>query len=489
MLAHGFISHVSNEHLFCAKNILYRFSAEIDPLVLVTAAAKRDAGDMDNNSEGEEEDHNLLMNEMSQDAISLTLCQKDLKTAHIAIMKTIKYANIFLDQLINIDARFRIVLKKSKYYKQGFLAIAIIVILFAAAFILEIVQVHMYWKGEHQYGIVSLSTITVALSLMSAALWKVLKISSEVKESLSVATELSQYRHRFNVFQKQIKMAILKHDDSESEDDDAGEDGPFDEDDAEEDMNYDTFFSKFADEGDHTLEAAIVNDNSVHDKDADLTGASQMIAAEAEDGDGDDIGDDDNGSNHDQEDFDHMLSEDYGDGDGDYPDDHRHISHSLRPSSPRSSTFGFAFRAHPSSDATFRRGNQPNQDQRTSSQDSPHQEFWPNDPLLIKRSLDMIGQRDKQNPHQRDSLLRPIRIHKPGAPEVSLIPIDNDFFVGKCFIWIAHLKDTPLQSLERKRKFQYIVQGQFKTAIPFASIYTGQIFNGPFQQLPNKWYS
>lgn len=490
MIVYGFMSHVSYEHLFCAKNILYRFSAEIDPLVNVTAAAKRDAGDMGDDSEVEEEDHNLLMNEMSQDAISLTLCQKDLKTANIAIMKTIKYANIFLDQLINIDGRFRIVLSKLKHYKRGFLVIAIVIILFASTVSMGIVQVQVNWKGEYQYGLVSISMMTVFLSLISGALWKVLKISSEIKESLSVAAELNQYRNRFNVFQRRIKMAILKRDESDSEDDDAREDGQFDEDDAEEDMDYNTFFSKFVDEGDNTLEAAIINDSSVHDREADLPSGAAMRAVRAlEAEDGDDIGDDNYSNREDEEEeeeeaFDRILSED----DGDY----RNLSHSLSSSPPRSSTKGLVTRVSSSSRGIFRRSIQPigsprNQGQPSSSNTFFREEFWPNDPILVKRSISMIGQRDKENSIQRDSLLRPIRIHRPGAPEVSLIPIDNDFFVGKCYIWIAHLKDTPLQSLERKRKFQYIVQGQFKTTIPFSSIYTGHIFNGPFQQLPNKW--
>ena len=493
MLVYGFISHVSNEHLFCAKNILYRFSAEIDPLVLVTAAAKRDAGDMGDDSEVEEEDHNLLMSEMSQDAISLTLCQKDLKTAHIAIMKTIKYANVFLDQLINIDGRFRIVLSKLKHYKRGFLIIAIVIILFATAVTMEIVQVQINWRGEHHYGLASICMMAVFFSLMSGAIWKVFKISYEIKESLSVAAELSRYRNRFNDFQKRIKMAILKRDDSDSDDDDAREDAPFDEDDAEEDMNYDAFFSKFVDEGDNTLEEAIVNDSSVHDRETELPGASAMRAVHALEAEDEDEDGDNNSNQEDDEDeeaFDRILSED----DGDYPDDHRNLSHSLSSSPPRSSSAkGFMSRARSPSSSIFRRATRPSgspriQEQASSSNDSFREVFWPNDPILVKRSLGMIGQRDKENSNQRNSLLRPIRIHRPGAPEVSLIPIDNDFFVGKCFIWIAHLKDTPLQSLERKRKFQYIVQGQFKTTTPFSSIYTGQIFNGPFQQLPNKWY-
>lgn len=32
LLNAGFLSHVSHEHLFCPKNLLYRFSVEIDPL-------------------------------------------------------------------------------------------------------------------------------------------------------------------------------------------------------------------------------------------------------------------------------------------------------------------------------------------------------------------------------------------------------------------------------------------------------------------------
>jgi hypothetical protein len=34
---------------------------------------------------------------------------------------------------------------------------------------------------------------------------------------------------------------------------------------------------------------------------------------------------------------------------------------------------------------------------------------------------------------------------------------------------------------------QYTIQGRFKQNIPFASLYTGQIFQDPLKKLPSRW--
>jgi hypothetical protein len=43
------------------------------------------------------------------------------------------------------------------------------------------------------------------------------------------------------------------------------------------------------------------------------------------------------------------------------------------------------------------------------------------------------------------------------------------------------------QQRNRKRKFRALLQGRFKRAIPFSSVYTGQVLDEPIRSLPAKW--
>lgn len=52
LLNFDLLSHVNHEHLFCAKNLLYRFSVEIDPLITSRNDDDGDADD-DNTNIGE----------------------------------------------------------------------------------------------------------------------------------------------------------------------------------------------------------------------------------------------------------------------------------------------------------------------------------------------------------------------------------------------------------------------------------------------------
>lgn len=65
MLNYGVISHVSSEHLFCAKKLLYRFSVEIDPL---TAKDQDECDPEDGEEQGIE---NMLLSEISNDTNQL----------------------------------------------------------------------------------------------------------------------------------------------------------------------------------------------------------------------------------------------------------------------------------------------------------------------------------------------------------------------------------------------------------------------------------
>ena len=40
---------------------------------------------------------------------------------------------------------------------------------------------------------------------------------------------------------------------------------------------------------------------------------------------------------------------------------------------------------------------------------------------------------------------------------------------------------------KRQRRFQYVIQGQFKQPLPFTTVYTGQAFSRTLVELPARW--
>ena len=67
---------------------------------------------------------------------------------------------------------------------------------------------------------------------------------------------------------------------------------------------------------------------------------------------------------------------------------------------------------------------------------------WPNHPILVKRSQAMLS-KSHLSAHEFNKLSLPIQIHQPGEPELSEFPIESDLFIGKGYILIADLKDSP----------------------------------------------
>jgi len=123
--------------------------------------------------------------------------------------------------------------------------------------------------------------------------------------------------------------------------------------------------------------------------------------------------------------------------------------------------------------------------ERTPSLDSISEvmQNWPNDPIMVRRSPSMIR---SDITEQREHLCLPIHIHNKESPELSFISIDSDYFIGKCYLLIAGLKDSPTHFRKRKRKLQAIIQGRFKKDIPFNKVYIGEIFDGAIRQLSAK---
>eukprot|EP00597_Dinobryon_sp_UTEXLB2267_P010167 CAMPEP_0170104094 /NCGR_PEP_ID=MMETSP0020_2-20130122/3906_1 /TAXON_ID=98059 /ORGANISM="Dinobryon sp., Strain UTEXLB2267" /LENGTH=775 /DNA_ID=CAMNT_0010327829 /DNA_START=547 /DNA_END=2874 /DNA_ORIENTATION=+ len=454
MLIHGYISHVSYEHLFCAKNILYRFHSDIDPLVLLPQSRKPDMVD---GSDDEDEEHNMLLHEMSNDAISLTLCQKDLKKAHITIEKAFKYTNISLDLLAISQNNGRKSLRALHHYKIAFSVLATIVV-----FIVLQIWAHYFFQTSSpiilgwNYHYV---TVMLVFAIFSAVLFFniLLRLINKPKSAASSehVLEIERHRTRFIDFQRHVRHTVLKCDESDSEDSSVpGE---------EDGLHYEQLINHLHDEGEETVPSHPLLPSA---KDGgEYPNLSLSLSAE-------DPYDHDESNNGDESDDNPIFTDD----DSEY---------NSRP--PSSSHLDISHRRKARTDR-LQRMQRFEQQQPAPLYDSlPLSEPWPNEPILLKRSVGMLSARDCNDSKQMEYLLKPLTIHKAGPTKLSLIPIDNDFFVGKAYIWISHLKDTPAVPFPRQRKFQSVVQGQFKVPVPFSSLYTGQIFQGPFEQLPNKW--
>lgn len=113
---------------------------------------------------------------------------------------------------------------------------------------------------------------------------------------------------------------------------------------------------------------------------------------------------------------------------------------------------------------------------------NPEQE-WPNYPLLIRRSSDMLAKH--LTTAEREVLLEPLRLHRK---ELSVVDFENEYFIGKAYLIFNNLPDTN-QDLFRgkKRQFQTIIQGKFKQSIPFTNLYIGQAYNEQPPQPPSSW--
>ena len=111
---------------------------------------------------------------------------------------------------------------------------------------------------------------------------------------------------------------------------------------------------------------------------------------------------------------------------------------------------------------------------------------WPNNPIMIRMSDAMLPSSISES--KKIEMSKIIQIHKPGNPEASEIPFESDLFIGKAYIIIDGLADSPHSYFKRKnRKFQFVIQGQFKQRTPFCNVYTGQVLDEPVNQLPAKW--
>lgn len=115
-------------------------------------------------------------------------------------------------------------------------------------------------------------------------------------------------------------------------------------------------------------------------------------------------------------------------------------------------------------------------------------EKWPNRPILIRRSHNMIPSTIPYPSMIHEELMRPLRIHNFEHPALSVIDIDTELFIGKAYLLLADLPDSPCEYFKKKnRRFQSVIQGQFRQRLPFSAVNTGQIFPKALKNLPPKW--
>ena len=142
-------------------------------------------------------------------------------------------------------------------------------------------------------------------------------------------------------------------------------------------------------------------------------------------------------------------------------------------------------------------GDDDNENDKTDNDDFSKSKFdtirqpvdpalWPNNPVMIRISDSAMPSGSSES--KRLELSKPIHIHKPGNPEVSEIEFESDLFIGKMYIIIEGLPDSPHSYFRRKlRKFQSVIQGKFKKRTQFSNVYTGQVLEERVTQLPAKW--
>ena len=119
----------------------------------------------------------------------------------------------------------------------------------------------------------------------------------------------------------------------------------------------------------------------------------------------------------------------------------------------------------------------------------PDVSSWPNRPILARRSPNMIMSSSvEDDPNAIKSLLSPLTLHGEGC--TSEIPVESDLFVGKIIFTARDIEGSFDDYFHRKkRKSRMLLQGRFKIALPFSSVYTGQVFDEPIKSLPAKLIS
>ena len=68
------------------------------------------------------------------------------------------------------------------------------------------------------------------------------------------------------------------------------------------------------------------------------------------------------------------------------------------------------------------------------------------------------------------------------------IELNNAYFIGKALILISGIhSSSPEYFVGKKRKFEYVIQGQFRKPLSFANLYTGQAFSKQLKMNPPQW--
>jgi hypothetical protein len=133
-----------------------------------------------------------------------------------------------------------------------------------------------------------------------------------------------------------------------------------------------------------------------------------------------------------------------------------------------------------------------------------HPEGWPQRPLMIRptpnTSTQVIGIRRVSTTEYQHfpgfcaGCILPINTGSEAKGESLVIDFESPHFVGTLLMRIKQApknKTVEYQSSsyfdQKKRKFQAIVKGRFKTPLPMSQCVTGQSFHRPAGKLPARW--
>lgn len=372
MLSLGFIHHVTYEHMFYSRNLLYRFSLEIDPPMAGSFGGALEEDLKILNEEISQENHRLLS--------QLHLIQRDMSHFKASITEIDVQFVKFQRVLCDFQHKQRKLLQKNQNLQRGLVFLLVLLTILWLALDVRIM---------------SLPTLSfVATILWAAVLLAYLRQLPPKDHATLLENSMLRIQHGLKSLTKEaLQVNIIQGDDGAELDLDDGEDV----------------------EGDES------NDDEEADEELD----------------------------------DDSLSETSGsDDDGLIPEDVQDIP--IAAINPLPTTSRSCISSNDSIDL------EPDKCDEIITKDTlapamnaslgaalsyakiltkfSQSDQWPNYPILIRRSEDML--RTGLTAPEKEALLQPLPIHRPGPPELSIIPIDNDFFIGKAFLVFDNLPDT-----------------------------------------------
>jgi len=112
------------------------------------------------------------------------------------------------------------------------------------------------------------------------------------------------------------------------------------------------------------------------------------------------------------------------------------------------------------------------------------QAMWPgNWPVAVVQGMDVVRIHGPPSPPSSSSRPRSVEEYCPA------IPIDGPWFIGHAYLLIAGVDGAPTAEYfkGKSRQIQVVVQGRYRTEVPFAQVYTGQAWDEPLASAPPQW--